>query len=292
MFNELTIAYMFFGGIGSGALIVLLSFQAVAVFRGRKGVFQIRGKCLPSGFQYAKGYFAAFVALACSALCLVFDLPYPNRAYLLFLNPTATSLSIGGFALVASAAISFLLAVHYSLKNIRWVDHFMLPVAFIGIAVSAVTALYPGVLMTMMIRNEVWHTVLVPLLFGLSALSTGAVLVSACFMSPGSRRVLENGASRLLQIDSVLIVLKAVLTALYVAYIAFAMAGTSEIEYLFKGAGFPTFCFGYLLCGLAVPFALERIAVRRPSYCLVLFSSALVLAGGFCLRIAVVGLQL
>ena len=48
---------------------------------------------------------------------------------------------------------------------------------------------------------------------------------------------------------------------------------------------------GYAVCGLAVHYVLEHLARTRPTDGLLLWLSALLLIGGYCLRVAVVGLQ-
>ena len=63
------------------------------------------------------------------------------------------------------------------------------------------------------------------------------------------------------------------------------------VEELLFGRGSMVFWLGYAACGLAAPFVLERMARKRPTDGLLLGLSALLLIGGYCLRVAVVGLQ-
>ena len=134
-----------------------------------------------------------------------------------------------------------------------------------------------------------WQTMLLPALFALSSLSCGVAcaFLGAAFVE--TRRPITRPLARLALVDGVLVVLEALVMAGYLAW-AFAGEGTAlAAQALVAGDLRWAFWGGAVLCGLAVPFALERCLTHGNSRTQLLWIAAALLAGGFALRFCLVG---
>ena len=309
MFSELTIAYLFLGGVAAGSLL-FLSLSQLARALARKGAGpsdapdQPTGQCAGTGRPrflpsfaaaserfYGLAYGATAVVMGLGILCLAFDLPHPDRAVLLFAYPTSSVLSVGSLILGFSLLYTALFAVHYCLCPLRWLARFRTVFALVGIAAALAMALYPGILLMTMPADQAWHSALVPVLFTLSAFSTGIALLTMCFVVRSRDRGTARMVRSLVALDPWLIAVKVVATLGYLVAAAYLLQSWHLVEELLFGRGSMVFWLGYAACGLAAPFVLERMARKRPTDGLLLGLSALLLIGGYCLRVAVVGLQ-
>ena len=159
---------------------------------------------------------------------------------------------------------------------------------------------YTGLLRQGLGAVALWRSPFVPVLFTLSSLSCGiaVVLVAAFFADP------EGEAGRivrpLVRADAALIVLEAAAAA---PFAGLALAGghpgtAASAAQLVDGSGAPAWWGGFVLCGLAVPLAVElAFAVRERSQARALqpvlrtalaVAAVLVLVGGFSMRSAIV----
>lgn len=331
LFGELTIAYLFLGGVAAGSLLFLSLAQLAKAFARkrarlpegadslphsadstraecdraetgsspsdqREGADPRSGAILPSFAAvndrfYALVYAATALVMTLGMLCLAFDLPHPDRAILLFAYPTSSVLSVGSIILGISLLYTILFAAHYCVQPLHWIARFRTALALVGIATALAMALYPGILLMTMPADQAWHSPLVPILFTLSAFSTGIALLTLCFIV----RPRDIGTARfvrqLVALDGWLIVIKVVATLVYLVIAVYLLQSWPLVEELLFGRGSMVFWVGYATCGLAAPFVLERMARTRPTDGLLLGLSVLLLIGGYCLRLAVVGLE-
>lgn len=339
MFSELTIAYLFLGGVAAGSLLFLSLSQLARALMWNPGPTEASGAapefleaseanpdsaavrgagagpgssdvtdqsaCQRAGARprflpsfavvserfYTLAYGATAVVMGLGMLCLAFDLPHPDRAVLLFAYPTSSVLSVGSLILGFSLLYTALFAVHYCLCPLRWLVRFRAAFALVGIAAALAMALYPGILLMTMPADQAWHSALVPVLFTLSAFSTGIALLTICFVL----RIRDRGTARMIRslvaLDPWLIAIKVVATLGYLAAATYLLQSWSLVEELLFGRGSMVFWLGYAACGLVAPFVLERMTRKRPTDGLLLGLSVLLLIGGYCLRVAVVGLQ-
>jgi polysulfide reductase chain C len=149
------------------------------------------------------------------------------------------------------------------------------PLAWINLVVSVLLITYTGVLLSAT-SLELWATVLLPVLFVVSAISTGwaaSLLVAALL-----RKEIPHEAG---QAGAILAVLEVV------ALVAFLLAVPSGV--LTTGHLSIWFWIGVVVIGLLVPFALELWSQRARARSLLVVASALcVLLGGMVLRAVVV----
>lgn len=291
MFSELTIAYLFLGGVGAGSLVFLSIAQLASTMRQTNEGWLRDVGGLDNAF-YLRAYIATFVALLLGVLCLVFDLPNPEKAWLLFRYPNSSILSVGSVALALSMSMAALFAMVYGagIGAATLMRHRRLW-SIVSLLISGATALYPGILLMAMPSDHAWHSMLVPILFTLSALSTGIALLVLCFVGRNRNRGTALCIKRLVETDTMLIVVKVAATLAYVLIAAYVLRSLDQVNDLLFGHHAALFWLGYGVCGLAAPFVLECIARRRPTDVVLSCMAVLILIGGCCLRIAVVGLQ-
>lgn len=103
MFSELVVCYLFLGGAGAGACLVL-SVMGILVPRDRFSKGPVRSIFV--SWEYRKlfgfGFAFALVALVAGVLFLFVDLGRADRVLLLFTSPKVVHITIGAYALIFS----------------------------------------------------------------------------------------------------------------------------------------------------------------------------------------------
>ena len=301
MLGTLAVGYLVLGGAGAGAIVVasVLDLALVRAPFGTDARVSV-DEAPPCERVAAFALLAGFAALALGVLCLLFDLGRIDRVLDLFLRPSPTYLTVGSFALAVLAACgAFLALVRFAyLPSVPRAA--AVAVEAVAVAVGLVVMVYTGLLLQGLGAVALWRSPFVPVLFTLSSLSCGiaVVLVAAFFADP------EGEAGRivrpLVRADAALIVLEAAAAALFAGL---ALAGghpgaAASAVQLVDGSGAPAWWGGFVLCGLAVPLAVElAFAVRERLQARALppalraalaVAAVLVLVGGFSMRSAIV----
>ena len=155
-----------------------------------------------------------------------------------------------------------------------------------GATAGFLVAIYTGLLISSAPAISFWNTPALPLLFVISAFSTGAAFLLLLFTF--SR---EEGSSiivqKLEQLDAALIVTELIILGAYFNFAFFLPTGAREsAAILFET---PMFVIGFLGFGLIIPLLIETYSIffarhARGSIALMVTASSLVLAGGFLLR--------
>jgi formate-dependent nitrite reductase membrane component NrfD len=151
------------------------------------------------------------------------------------------------------------------------------------------TAFYTGMLLKATKSIPLWNTYLLPLLFLVSALSTGSMAIilstlgSGLFShDSGSLKVLIHGEQMLVVIEG--IVLYLFLSRRYKA----AEQGKDSVRFLLFGQMKLIFWIGIVLLGLIFPILLENIAsLFRGNVVFIFIAGVLLLCGGFFLRLGI-----
>ena len=155
------------------------------------------------------------------------------------------------------------------------------------------TAVYTGILLKSVKYIPIWNTPFLPVLFLASALSTGsmAIILSAI----GSSLLLPKGGTlfllsqRLLPLEQVLVLIEAVILALYL-YSRYRAKdqGETSVRLLLSGRLRSLFWGGIVLIGFVFPLLLEYTYSCCPDYPILLFTTGLfLLCGGSFLRLGV-----
>ena len=315
MLGPLIVCYLFLGGTGAGACLVLAALGLLApgelvAVRGAGGDGAGRRPAgahavlrPPAAYRrlLAPGYRAALVALALGMVCLLADVGRADRLLLLLTSPALSHVAVGAWSLAVCAVLAVLAALAWDGLVRRWrfaaVQVLQAALALAALAVM----LYTGLLLQSLSAVPLWATPWLPVLFTLSSLSCGSALVLAAAQLPGAPSAFATGLRRLAVVDAVVIVLEAAALAVFagtalagvggdfvVGRTAEALAASAEALVAGEAAWL---CWGGLvLAGLAVPFALDVILarLRRPRPAIALVAAACVLAGGLAMRYCVV----
>ena len=289
MLSDLVVCYLFLGGTGAGLCLVL---SVLGLLVPRSCLSTPPGVHLHPSAAYRKllgsGLVAAFVLLALGIVCLVADLGNAERMILLLVHPTASYLAVGSWALAACLALAAALGLAWLGVGV-WNVALVRVVHVVAGLASLVVMVYTGLLLQSLGAVPLWATPWLPALFAASSLSCGiaCAFLGAVFVE--TRRPITRPLARLALVDGVLLVLEALVMAGYLAW-AFAGEGTAlAAQALVAGDLRWAFWGGAVLCGLAVPFALERCLTHGNSRTQLLWIAAALLAGGFALRFCLVG---
>jgi formate-dependent nitrite reductase membrane component NrfD len=285
--------YLFLGGMGAGAFIV----AAVIELTGER----YKHEYCPTALVGA-GVSGPLIAIG--TVLLIFDLGAglrePWRILNMFTNWSSV-MTWGIWILSFFIPIAFIygilevMQVHPGIlawfrKWLRFLPE-TLPyrgikriVCSIGILLALGTALYTGVLLSVVEAVPLWATPILPVLFLVSALSTGMGLsldLSATLMVPET----PHRFKRLPLIHSVLLVLEIALLAL-LFYTALGQGGEAaeSVNLILTGAGSLIFWVVVAGLGLVFPLLLNLYALVRGSHGYVvgiLAGAAIVLAGLF-----------
>lgn len=289
MLNELTIMYLFLGGDGAGATLVLTLISWLFTRGGLRRMdvecvhfAPIQGERRLFGFGYA----AAAGLQLLGILCLLLDMGRPDKALTLFLNPHFSITAVGAYGLGAVIVLSAALAVvwlHNSFVR-RWLVRVL---GLCAMLAAAVVMAYTALLLQAFAGVEFWDSSWLIVLFFLSSASTGIAVVVAVSVVARVDMHWPGLVRRLFAIDMFVILFEALALVAYLMTSWPVAAG--DVETLLTGGLAELFWGGFVLCGLVVPVVLNAgtrllpgLRVHPGVIC------ACVLIGGFCLRWCVV----
>lgn len=276
MFNLLVIGYLFLGGAGGGALVVLAALEVA-----RLGLPRRLG--LPDEF-FARAWPVCAVVLATGVVCIAADLGRPDRLLALLVWPQITPLTVGAYALAVGLACAVAYLVLALFDNVRAPRAVRFALAAVTLASGVVTVVYTGMLLQGLASVLFWQTALLPAVFALSSLSCGVALALLAAAFVEARRPFTRPLVWLAGADGGLIVLEAACLAAYLAW-GFAGEGTrAAAEALVVGELAPVLWGGVVAAGLVAPFVMERLLTHGNHRSQLLWIAAFVLAGGFALR--------
>lgn len=287
MFGDSIIWYLFLGGGGAGAAVVLAACDLLYNRRSQHpDTPRLAWTHELSRSMFSRGYVLSCAALVLGALCLLFDLGHPERFLYVLLYPTASVLTFGSYVLAATIACTAALAgialfggPRTSLTLVRTLEW---AIVVLGLA----TAAYTGVLLAQIGFVPLWGNLLLPVLFACSSLSVGVVgaIGAALPEAPASPRLLRA----LARVDSSIVVAEAVVLVVYLASAALLQGQTRAVDAFLFGPSMWFFWIGFVACGLALPLALEFSYTRSNRVALVAAAVPLVLVGGYFLRYCIV----
>lgn len=275
--------YLFLAGLGAGAFVL--------------GVLT-NGAKKPAGRMKKIAFVIALVAVAVGTLVLVFDakagLGNPMRFFLLVMNLSSV-MSWGVIILSAFLIVVFvdLVLLLVKKKTPKALDA-------VGLVLSVCVAAYTGVLLgDAGVAFPLWNMAVLPILFVVSAASTGfaAVLAVTHLAAPDEAASLPF----LSKTGLVLPVLELVLVAVLLAVTASVQGSAAEaaagsVGALVSGGYAVPFWVGFIGIGLVLPFCLELAGRRKAGADEAAGSGATravvgelaVLVGGFMLRYLVI----
>lgn len=279
------VIYLFTAGLSAGAMLT----SNIALLRGGNEFERIsRWGAYISPFPIALG-----------TGMLLLDLGSPFNFYQLFLTLQVRSpMSYGSWAILLFTGLSFIYFYLWLPEKVqllgcpkngeRWKNRFakFMPV------LAVIVASYTGILLNAA-RRALWFTPLLPVLFFVSALSTGiaAVILLASFSRRNRAR--HGELIFLVRFDLILIVVEGLIFGLmFILGRAGSLSEASAFSSLLVG----DFAWIFWLCivglGLILPLILEWIELKgkipvKWAVPITLSSSFLVLLGGFFVRYVV-----
>ena len=277
--------YLFLAGVGAGAYLVAIA----ASYLGE----QYKPLVKP-------GVFLGAPLVLLGSLLLLLDLGNPLRFWMGFFRPQSSMISVGILiitifillGLLHIAALLFPQRVKLSAKMLAWLGG-------VNTLFALATAIYTGLLLGVVKAVPFWNTPMLPMLFLVSALSTGA---GAVLLVLGLRRWIAPAASTKEEAEQVIAsehLLSRVdipligVELLVLFFLLFIMAGGPSVaaesaRYLVAGGFAIAFWVGLVIVGLLVPIALEVWALRSGKGLSVgALAGLCLLIGGIVLRYAV-----
>ena len=302
MFSELAVAYLFFGGAGAGACVVLGVLECANI--GRYGALpsgRASGVMRACSSRWARrlrvphellsrGWVLCLILLGAGSLCLLADAGRPERVAALWLAPRFSVVTVGAWALLASSGAAAFFAAASAGLGARLRPAPVLAAAIFAVATGFVTAAYTGVLLGSLPSVLAYRTGVLPILFLLSSLSCGAAVVFVAASLVDSRLPFGSALRRLGCADRVIILAEAALLALFVGGQLADGAMRAGASALIAGDGAVLFWVVLVLGGLAAPFVLEWGYPMGDGRVKGLWIAFCILMGAAALRAGVVGL--
>jgi formate-dependent nitrite reductase membrane component NrfD len=229
--------------------------------------------------------------VAIGAPFLILDLGIKWRFMYACLNPR-TSWVARGFIILSIFIFLGLALLAKSVLPFEWLHPesvlWRVP-EIIALAFAFGTAIYTGILLKATKSIPLWNTALLPLLFLVSALSTGSMAIILSTLGTGLFPHDAGALKVLMGGEQVLVVIEAIVLYLFLSrrYRA-AEQGKDSVRLLLFGEMKMIFWGGIVLLGFIFPVILENIASLFPGNAALIFvAGILLLCGGFFLRLGV-----
>lgn len=294
--------YLFLGGLGGG----MLTFAAIL------DVIMVPDATLAPILLF--GVLVAVLALGVGTGLLIFELGQPKVFYRAFV--TKTAIIKWGAVMLTVAMVFAVLYITCYITWLSWLPWFESAAAskfFISVAgiIGAGVMVYTGVLLSTLKAKPFWNTPALPMLFTVSALSTGSALIAACvgvwplpegWLAWGAEaqeyallgitpallyhEVAESVVHWLHNVDAVLVIVEIVTLLLFVVLQRAAGNDTAKMHARrwLTGTWAPLFWAGMVGCGLLVPF----LCYQAGGVLSEIIAPILVLSGGLLLRFMIV----
>ncbi|GAB6174312.1 polysulfide reductase NrfD [Paradesulfitobacterium aromaticivorans] len=270
VWGSLVIWYLFLAGTGAGVYLLGIGNEIL-----RK-----------DGTWKRSGYIFGPALVGLGTLFLLADLGRPLWAFLAVLRPYSSMISVGTIILVLfilNGLGQIYLNVIQKRVSPRILD-------YVGCLLAIGTATYTGLLLGVVKAIPFWnHPVILPVLFLISALSSGAgflMLISMMKKKNSSEKIVD--LSSLLKCDLWLILGEIILlTDLFYLSAKGNPAAVASVDILFRGFFALPFWGLFVITGLVIPLAIEIFALHDKKALLTLCGLAL-FVGGITLRYSIV----
>lgn len=280
MVNSFIVWYLFLTGVGGGAFLIAAVVDVLLRFRSDSCLVKLEP--VTEG-----GLYLGPAAVLLGAVFLLADLGSPDRAFQVFFTSSSSLLTLGSWfvALFCGCSLVSLIAgslVYVSFMRVVEVASHVLATVF-----SFCSILYSGLYLSLFSTVPFLHTFLIPILFIVSALSTGmAVLLVFGFVMQDKDGVLL-GVSGCVRLDIALLVLECLLLilVLWSACMRGDEVARSAVA-LVVGEYAGLFWFGVVSVGLLIPIVAAVLHLGSSSPLAFLVGAGCSLVGGLCLRYA------
>jgi len=272
--------YLFLAGMGGGAFFVGALVDLTLRAR-HSDLLEDIASATDRGLVFGP------IAVAVGLVFLLSDLGSPERAFALFLSPPNGILGWGawGIALFLATSVGAYLFGTFDQPRMLRVVEAVCQIAATALAAFVVT--YSGVYLSLFATVPFLNTPLVPVLFVISALSTGMAYVLVCSFVLDGTGSYGQGLDTCIKAELALIAadLTALAAFLLVSWFTNQQA-RSSVTALIGGEYAALFWLGVLCVGLVAPLLLgahHRLNPNSPSFAL---GAGCSVFGGLCLRYA------
>jgi len=257
-------AYLFLAGVGGGAYLT----GVIADFAGGPA-WELVSKI---------GVFLGMPCVLIGCLFLLADLGRPINSWRVWMKPKTSWMARGTIIIVLFMLFAAIQTAWWIWPFPGAIENARGTIAVLGAIFAFLTVVYTGLLLGYSQPIALWRTALLPVLFFVSAMSTGimAIVLVGEFLAVDASQL-----AFLASIDAVVLLFEmfVLIVFLYNAY------RTIESRYSAKriltGAVAPAFWIGVVACGLVIPFLLELTGTAA------LLAALLGLLGGLLLRYTV-----
>lgn len=239
-------AYLFLAGLGGGAYLA----GVIVDFLPDPEKWEIISKI---------GVFLGPPSVALGCLFLLVDLGLPANAWRAAMRPGTSWIARGTIIIVVFMALG---AVHIALwiwpfRILEDMDGVRSTLGVLGSIFAIGTMIYTGILLGAARPIAFWSTAMLPLLFLVSAISTGimAIIVVGSIM----RLDHESGLASLAKADILIVILEIFVIGFYLQSTHRVTESRASAELVLSGAVSGLFWFGVALLGLLIPLVLELL---------------------------------
>jgi formate-dependent nitrite reductase membrane component NrfD len=264
--------YLFLAGLGGGAYVT----GVVAGFLGEAWLTIAR-----------IGVSLGFPCVAMGCLLLLADLGSPGKFWRAAMRPNTSWIARGTiiitiFMILGVLHIALWLWPFNTLAEATGARNF---IGILGVVFAFGTMIYTGILLGAARPIAFWSTAMLPLLFLVSALSTGimAVVLIASFGGTAN----EGPIHTLARYDILLIILEMLVLLFYLQGTHRVPESRASAQLVLSGSVAPLFWLGVAGLGLAVPLVLELLSMKLAGGGAVTagsIASICGILGGLCLR--------
>jgi polysulfide reductase chain C len=262
--------YLFLAGVGGGAYLA----GVIADFSGG-AEWMLVSKI---------GVFLGVPCVLIGTFFLLADLGKPSHTWRVWMKPGTSWIARGSIIIVIFMVLA---AIHTAF----WIWPFAGPlevnefarhiIGVLGAVFAFLTVIYTGLLLGYSQPIALWRTALLPVLFFVSAVSTGLMAIMVVAESMGGMAaqlgVLEN-------IDAVLLIFEIFVLIVYLYNAYRTLESRPSAQRILKGPVAGYFWIGVMLCGLVIPLILELLGQGGGVMTL---GALLGLFGGLCLRFTI-----
>ncbi len=265
-------AYLFLAGLGGGAYVT----GVVADYLGESWVILSK-----------VGVFLGFPCVAIGCVFLLLDLGAPMNFWRAGFKPGTSWIARGTIIITIFMILSVIHAAFWvwPFNSLAESEGGRRILGILGLVFAFGTMIYTGILLGAARPIAFWSTAMVPLLFLVSALSTGIMAV----ILVGSMLVGEHAGATaaihtLARVDMVLIILEIFVLSFYLQGTHRVPESRASAEVVLLGAAAPLFWWGVAVLGLLAPLVFDLLNVTiLASICGIiggLFLRQVVLMGG------------
>ncbi len=265
--------YLFLAGVGGGAYVT----GVVSDFLG--GEWASLSKI---------GVFLGFPCVFMGTMFLIADLGTPANFWRAFMRPGTSwvargTIIISIFMILGAVHIAFWIWPFHGLENAEGARQFL---GVLGVIFAFGTMIYTGILLGANRPIAFWSTAMVPILFLISALSTGIMAVMLISSIMGGSH--EGPVASLARFDLLFIILEIIVVIVYLQATHRVPESRASAKLVLTGTVAPLFWFGVVILGLLLPLVLEVLSVSTLQGSgvdvIAIIASISGLIGGLCLR--------